>query len=611
MRWVESDDVRLAVFEEGDPGDPTILLVHGYPDTHRVWDEVAELLRDRFHVVRYDVRGAGSSTAPRHTRDYVFDRLAADLAAVLDAIGKPRVHLVGHDWGSLQGWDAVTRPGLRDRVASFTSFGGPGLAQWRHFMRHGRRRDVLAQRARSWYIGVFQLPVLPEVAWSTFMPRVLERTMRLNEGIEPRPGHPAETLVSDARNGLRLYRGNMADRPGGDASGRSRVDEAVRGEAVRGDAGRGDAGRGDAGRGDAGRGGGPTVAVPVQLIEPTRDPFVTPALLASLGQGVPKFWHRKIAAGHWAQRSHPEVIARMIAEFATHTDGGAPTRSLRGARVEKGQKAFHGQLVVITGAGSGIGRATARAFAAHGAEVVCADLDLETATRTADGIAKDLGGTAHAVRVDVADTTQMEDFARNIRAEYGVPDIVVNNAGIAVSGPFLDHSVDDWRRTLDVNLWGVIHGCRLFAAQMVERGEGGHIVNIASLAAFVPSRLLPAYSTSKAAVKMLSDCLRAEVAERGIGVTVICPGFVSTPIARNATYVGPDIRETAEQRLARRGYPPERVAAHILRAVHRDQAVVPVNAEGKIGYALSRISPGALRRLARVTGVTAIPPFAR
>ncbi|MEV0352918.1 SDR family oxidoreductase [Nonomuraea sp. NPDC050680] len=619
MRWVESDDVRLAVFEEGDPGDPTILLIHGYPDTHRVWDEVAERLRDRFHVVRYDVRGAGASTAPRHTGDYALHRLAGDLAAVLDAIGKPRVHLVGHDWGSLQGWDAVTRPGLRDRIASFTSFGGPGLARARHFMRHGRRRDVLSQAVRSWYIGAFRLPVLPELAWSTFMPRVLERSMRRGDGLEPRPGHPADTLRSDARNGLRLYRSNMGSahsggdvpghfggdvsrRPGGDLSGGVGAEVAGRpgGEVV------------DRSEGGDGRpGGGPTVAVPVQLIEATRDPFVGPALLASLGEGVPKFWHRKIAAGHWVQRSHPDVIARMIAEFATHADGGAPTRSLRGARIEEGRKAFHGQLVVITGAGSGIGRATARAFAAHGAEVVCADLDGEAAARTADGIAKDLSGTAHAVRVDVADTTQMEDFARNIRAEYGVPDIVVNNAGIAVSGPFLDHSADDWRRTLDVNLWGVIHGCRLFAAQMVEHGEGGHIVNVASLAAFVPSRLLPAYSTSKAAVKMLSDCLRAELAGQGIGVSVICPGFVSTPIARNATYVGPDIRESAEQGLTRRGYPPERVAAHILRAVHRDQAVVPVNAEGKIGYALSRISPGALRRFARVTGVTRNPPFAR
>ncbi|MEU0563929.1 SDR family oxidoreductase [Nonomuraea sp. NPDC005983] len=573
MRWVESGDVRLAVFEEGDPADPTILLVHGYPDTHRVWDEVARRLSDRFHVVRYDVRGAGRSTAPHDHDHYDFDHLAADLAAVLDAIGKPAVHLVGHDWGSLQGWDAVTRPGIRDRVASFTSFGGPGLAQAAQFARHGRRRDVAGQLARSWYIGAFHVPVLPELAWSTFMPGMLKRTMRNNDGVRPRPGHPADTLAKDARNGLWLYRRNMAGRLHG--------------------------------------GGDPNVGVPVQLIEAARDPFVSPALLSSLEQWAPRFWHRRIAAGHWAQRSHPDVVARMIAEFADHVDGGEPSRTLRRARVEEGRRAFAERLVVVTGAGSGIGRATARAFAAHGAEVVCADLDLDAATRAADGIEKDLGGTAHAVQVDVADADQMEAFARNIRTSYGVPDIVVNNAGIAVAGPFLDHSLDDWRRTLDVNLWGVIHGCRLFAAQMAERGEGGHIVNIASLAAFAPSRVLPAYSTSKAAVKMLSDCLRAELAGQGIGVSVVCPGFVSTPIAQHATYVGPDLREDAERGLARRGYPPERVAAHILRAVHRDQAVVPVNAEGKIGYLLSRISPGAMRRLARLTGAPGNPHIGR
>ncbi|MEV0228479.1 SDR family NAD(P)-dependent oxidoreductase [Nonomuraea sp. NPDC050786] len=264
---------------------------------------------------------------------------------------------------------------------------------------------------------------------------------------------------------------------------------------------------------------------------------------------------------------------------------------------------FEGRLVVVTGAGSGIGLATARAFAAHGAEVVCADIDAGAAARAADAVVREFGGTGHAAQVDVSDAAQMEDFSRNIISQYGVPDIVVNNAGIAVAGPFLDHTVDDWRRTLDVNLWGVIHGCRLFGAAMVERGEGGHIVNVASLAAFAPSRLLPAYSTSKAAVKMLSDCLGAELAGHGIGVSAVCPGFVSTPIARNATYVGPDVREQAVKDLARRGYPPERVAAHILRAVHRNQAVVPVNLEGKIGYALSRVSPAAMRGLARWSGI--------
>jgi NAD(P)-dependent dehydrogenase (short-subunit alcohol dehydrogenase family) len=273
-------------------------------------------------------------------------------------------------------------------------------------------------------------------------------------------------------------------------------------------------------------------------------------------------------------------------------------------RDQEWRKPYSDTLVVTTGAGSGIGRATARAFASHGAAVICADIDLAAARRVADDIDKTFAGTAHACQVDVTDAARMEEFAAAVRDRHGVPDVVVNNAGIVISGPFLDHSVDDWRRTLDVNLWGVIHGCRLFGAQMVERGAGGHIVNIASLAAFAPSRTLPAYATSKAAVKMLSDCLRAELAGKGIGVTAICPGFVSTDIARHGKFLGND-RAAAERALDRRGYPPERVAAHILRAVHRNRPVVPVNAEGKIGYVLSRISPSLMRGLARLSAIGA------
>ncbi len=152
----------------------------------------------------------------------------------------------------------------------------------------------------------------------------------------------------------------------------------------------------------------------------------------------------------------------------------------------------------------------------------------------------------------------------------------------------------------------MIHGCRLFGRQMAERGQGGHIVNTASAAAFQPSRALPAYGTSKAAVLMLSECLRAELAGQGIGVTAICPGLVNTRITTTAHFTGvdPDEEKRLRRRTARlygmRNYPPEKVADAVLEAVVRNRAVVPVTPEARGARLMSRLAPGVLRRLARV-----------
>jgi NAD(P)-dependent dehydrogenase (short-subunit alcohol dehydrogenase family) len=150
----------------------------------------------------------------------------------------------------------------------------------------------------------------------------------------------------------------------------------------------------------------------------------------------------------------------------------------------------------------------------------------------------------------VADAGAMADFALGVERDHDVPDIVVNNAGIGVAGPFLDTDLETWERILGVNLWGVIHGSRLFARQMVAEGKGGHIINVASAAAFAPSRALPAYSTTKAAVLMLSECLRAELADQGIGVTAICPGIIDTNITRTTDFVGVDAQAQERRRLA-------------------------------------------------------------
>ena len=268
------------------------------------------------------------------------------------------------------------------------------------------------------------------------------------------------------------------------------------------------------------------------------------------------------------------------------------------------------ELVVVTGAGSGIGRATAIRFAKLGAHVVVSDIDIESADATAAMI-KGAGCRASAFRLDVTDPDAWEAFARDLEAELGVPDVVVNNAGIVVGGPFLKLSAEDWDKQLSINLMGVVHGCRVFGAKMAERGDGGHIVNIASAAAFTPTPVMAPYSVSKAGVKMLSECLRLELRPHGIGVSAICPGVISTNIGDRAVTVGVDqelvergkqiakqLQEFAEK-LPFSPMSPDLVARAAVRAVRFDLAVVPVRTEAWLGYFMLRIAPGINRRMAQ------------
>lgn len=266
------------------------------------------------------------------------------------------------------------------------------------------------------------------------------------------------------------------------------------------------------------------------------------------------------------------------------------------------------RLVVVTGAGSGIGRATAIRFAKMGAHVVVSDINLDLAEATAAMI-KGAGRRASTAQLDVADPDAWEAFARDVHADYGVPDVVVNNAGILVSGPFLKLSAADWDKQLSVNLMGVVYGCRVFGAQMAERGKGGHIVNIASAAAFTPTPVMAPYSVSKAGVKMLSECLRLEFRQYGIGVSAICPGVINTHIGDRAVTVGVDPALVAQAKLLTRQLQalaeilpfspmsPDLVARAVVRAVSYDLAVVPVRAEAWLGYVMHRVAPGINRRM--------------
>jgi NAD(P)-dependent dehydrogenase (short-subunit alcohol dehydrogenase family) len=256
-----------------------------------------------------------------------------------------------------------------------------------------------------------------------------------------------------------------------------------------------------------------------------------------------------------------------------------------------------GQLALVTGAGSGIGRATALAFAAQGADLVCVDIDFPAAERTA----AEIGGAAF--QLDVADGAATQKLADRVLSEYGVPDLVMANAGIAVAGSFLDTSEEEWRRIVDVNLFGVVNTLRAFVPPLVQRGEGGHVVVTASAAGFLPSPSLPAYSTTKAGVLMLAQCLAGELAPDGIGVSAICPGFVHTNITETTRFAGASPGEERERRARttamyrRRGFGPEKVAAEIVAAVKDKRVVVPVTPEAKVGALATRFAPGVTRAL--------------
>ena len=247
-----------------------------------------------------------------------------------------------------------------------------------------------------------------------------------------------------------------------------------------------------------------------------------------------------------------------------------------------------GKIAVVTGAGSGIGRATATALAAAGARVVAVDIDEVTAKETA----AQLGAGHHAYPVDVSDAVAMAELAAAVEREHGVPDIVVNNAGIGMSGRFLDTTSDDWDAILGVNLRGVVNGCAAFGPAMLARGSG-QVVNVSSGLGYIPSAETPAYCATKAAVLHLSRCLRADWAAQGVGVSAICPGVINTPIATSTRHLGPRAAKTAElaQKGFARSHPPRIVAEAIVSAVRRNRSVVPVGVESWIGWYAARYVP--------------------
>lgn len=572
---VASGDVSLHVVTYGDSKKTPVVLVHGYPDNNQVWKPVAEILAKKHFVIAYDVRGAGQSDVPARVNDYRMELLAQDLAAVVDAVipGR-RFHMAAHDWGSIQSWESVTTDRLKPRIASFTTISGPSLDHASYWIRErtfnlspAAKAKVMKQLLSSWYIGFFQLPVLPKATWEAGFGKLWPTYLEKREGVVEHEPNPTQT--EDGKHGVQLYRANFRNKL---------INAEMR-----------------------------YAACPVQLLVPTKDNYVGTQLFEDLPRWVPELYRRDINAGHWVVLSKPDLIAGYIAEFVAGVEAGEVSGALQRARVRPVRQSLPlaGQLAVITGAGSGIGRATALRLAEEGADIVAVDINEESAARTVK-LAEALGAAAWHKAVDVGSARAMEALANWVEKELGGATIVINNAGIGMAGGVLDTSAADWEKLLKVNLWGVIHGSRLFAQQMVAAHRAGHIVNVASAAAFGPNRKLAAYSTSKAAVYMLTECLRAELADKDIGVTAVCPGFVATGIATNTVYAGLSEEEQARKRAKadalykRRNFSPDDVADAVFRSVQKNKGLALVGAEAWITRLLSRFAPSASRMIARI-----------
>jgi NAD(P)-dependent dehydrogenase (short-subunit alcohol dehydrogenase family) len=273
--------------------------------------------------------------------------------------------------------------------------------------------------------------------------------------------------------------------------------------------------------------------------------------------------------------------------------------------------AFAGRVAIVTGGGSGIGAAIARALAARGSTVVIADIDEAAAKTLADQIGKGPAGAASAEVVDVTDADAVADLVASVTAAYGSLDLIFNNAGIAVAGLVDELTVDHWNRVIDVNLRGVVHGVHAAYPVMLRQGHG-HIVNTASLAGLVPGPGLAPYVAVKHGVVGLSLSLRAEAALRGVKVSAVCPGFVDTPLLG---HVNPGLPQTETgdnaavlARMLGKLYQADQLAQDVLRGVEQNRALIVAPRSARIAWRMSRYAPRLMMRTI-IAGVRrAAPP---
>lgn len=250
---------------------------------------------------------------------------------------------------------------------------------------------------------------------------------------------------------------------------------------------------------------------------------------------------------------------------------------------------YTGKVAVVTGAGSGIGRAIARRLDHHGARVHCADINAEAAAALAGELTNAIAHT-----LDVTDAQAMQALADRIHAEEGRVDLLFNNAGIGHAARLLDTALEDWRAVLDINVMGVVHGIHAFLPRMVAQSTVSHIINTASGAGLIPHPKMAVYTASKHAVVGLSTSLAAELGDSNVKVTILCPGVINTGIAKR-THMRGETKSHQSTTVAfyeKNGAAPEKVAVDVLNDVRKRRLFcLTPRVEIGIGWFVYRLSP--------------------
>ena len=255
------------------------------------------------------------------------------------------------------------------------------------------------------------------------------------------------------------------------------------------------------------------------------------------------------------------------------------------------------KVAVITGAASGLGRAIALALGREVWTVVIADIDLEGAEETARAI-RSAGGDAEVTHLDVRDAQAFEALAETVWDTHARCDLLVNNAGVASTGQIGEASLDDWRWCIDIDLYGPIHGCHAFAPRMKAQGWG-HVVNVASIAAYALGARMGPYNVAKAGVVALSETLRAELLDHNVGVTVVCPGFFATNIAANMRVTHDREREKTDALIHSADLSAEQVAQRVLDAVRKNAPFVVTPRSAQVLFWLRRLLPARATEVMR------------